>query len=83
MRVIFTACMVAVCLVLLVMVVQIVIQSVKNIIKYSAEERIEELQERHAQEMYMKNKYIKYLEYCCAHPCIEIHELQFKEELDD
>lgn len=83
MHVIFATCMIVVCIGLLVIVAAIVVDSVKNIIKYSAEERIEEMQERHAQEMYMKNKYINYLEYCCAHPCIEIHELQFKEELDD
>lgn len=80
MHVLFVACMVAVCLTLLALVVKMFIQAAKNAIKYAAEARIEELQERHEQELYMKDKHIKYLEYCCTHPCIEISIFEFKKE---
>lgn len=79
MYVIFVVCAVTVCLMLLALVIREFIRVWKDIVRCAAEEKIEELQERHRREMYFKNQEIKYLEYYCAHPIVDVQVMEFEE----
>lgn len=72
MKVFITFCFIVTACILALFVIRGLIQTCRRIIRYTAEEKIEELQEQHQQELDKKDRQIKLLEYCCSHPRINV-----------